>query len=212
MVSAALCDERGELGIHLKLSALMFVLILSFASVSSLSQQLLPDLLVTKIWIGDKNNTPIAPRAGEGLYVCATVKNAGSVVAEGFYVQPYFGGSPLAMGGPGKLEAGGAQDWASGPVAVGPGIYEVRWVLNPDRKISEANYGNNEISMIVVIEASSPSETVLQPVGGPVGLVFIVLIVLAIGLILRRYILVRRNSQPDEHEEPKARGKVILGS
>jgi hypothetical protein len=203
MVSAVLCEKRGELGTHLKLSALTFALILSATSVSSLSQQTLPDLLVTKIWIGDKNNTPIAPRAGEALYVCATVKNVGNAAAEGFYVQPYFGGSPLAAGGPGKLEGGGAQDWASGPVVVGPGIYEVRWVLNPDRKIAEANYGNNEISMIVVIEAGSPSEALLQPVGGLVGLAVIALIVLAVGLISRRYLLGRRKNQPDKQDTPK---------
>jgi hypothetical protein len=203
MAFAVLCEERGELGIHLRLLALTFTLILGSASVSSLSQQPLPDLLITKIWIGDKNNTPIPLRAGEALYVCATVKNAGSVIAEGFYVQPYFGGSPLAMGGPGKLEAGGAQDWGSGPVVVGPGIYEVRWVLNPDRKITETSYGNNEISMIVVIEAGSPSETLLQPVGGIVGLAFIVLIVAAISLISRRYLLRKRKSQSEKHEAPK---------
>ena len=174
---------------------LALVLALGAAWTPSLGQQALPDLVIAKIWIGDKNNTPINPKAGEPFYLCATVKNLGSAHAEGYYVQPYFGGSPLATGGPGKLETGGAQDWSSGPVTVGPGIYEVRWLLNPDRKVPEANYGNNEISMIIVIEAGSPLEALLQPIGGFVGLAVIVLIVLAIGFVSRQYVERRRRIQ-----------------
>jgi len=161
----------------------------------SFGQQALPDLVIAKIWTGDRNNTPINPKAGEPFYLCATIKNLGSAHAEGYYVQPYFGGSPLATGGPGRLEAGGAQDWSSGPVVVGPGIYEVRWLLNPDRKVPEANYGNNEISMIIVIEAGSPLEALLQPIGGFVGLAVIVLMILAIGMALRKYVERRRRIQ-----------------
>jgi len=178
-----------------KLWLLALVLALGTAWTPSLGQQALPDLVIAKIWIGDKNNTPINPKAGEPFYLCATVKNLGSAHAEGYYVQPYFGGSPLATGGPGKLETGGAQDWSSGPVTVGPGIYEVRWLLNPDRKVPEANYGNNEISMIIVIEAGSPLEALLQPIGGFVGLAVIVLIVLAIGFVSRQYVERRRRIQ-----------------
>jgi len=174
---------------------LALVLALGAAWTPSLGQQALPDLVIAKIWIGDKNNTPVNPKAGEPFYLCATVKNLGSAHAEGYYVQPYFGGSPLATGGPGKLETGGAQDWSSGPVTVGPGIYEVRWLLNPDRKVPEANYGNNEISMIIVIEAGSPLEALLQPIGGFVGLAVIVLIVLAIGFVSRQYVERRRRIQ-----------------
>jgi len=165
-------------------------------STPSFAQQALPDLVISKIWIGDRNNTPIIPKAGEAFYVCATVKNLGNAHAEGYYVQPYFGGSPLATGGPGKLEAGGAQDWSSGPVVAGHGIYEVRWVLNPDRKVPEANYGNNEISMIVVVEAGSPLEALLQPIGGFVGLAIIVVIVLATVMALRKYLERRKRTQP----------------
>ncbi len=174
---------------------LALVLALGAAWTPSLGQQALPDLVIAKIWIGDKNNTPVNPKAGEPFYLCATVKNLGSAHAEGYYVQPYFGGSPLATGGPGKLEIGGAEDWSSGPVTVGPGIYEVRWLLNPDRKVPEANYGNNEISMIIVIEAGSPLEALLQPIGGFVGLAVIVLIVLAIGFVSRQYVERRRRIQ-----------------
>jgi len=158
----------------------------------SFAQQPLPDLLISRIWIGDKNNTPIVPRAGQPFYVCATVKNLGNAHADGYYVQPYFGGSPLAPGGPGRLESGGAQDWASGPITVNPGIYEVRWVLNPDRKVTEANYGNNEISMIVAIEAVSPVETPFQPIGGTMGLTIIVAVVLVAGVALGIYLRRRR--------------------
>lgn len=178
-----------------RLWLLALVLALCAAWTPSLGQQALPDLVIAKIWIGDKNNTPINPKAGEPFYLCATVKNLGSAHAEGYYVQPYFGGSPLATGGPGKLETGGAQDWSSGPVTVGPGIYEVRWLLNPDRKVLEANYGNNEISMIIVIETGSPLEALLQPIGGFVGLAVIVLIVLAIGFVSRQYVERRRRTQ-----------------
>jgi len=179
-----------------KLWLLALILALGAAWTPSFGQQALPDLVIAKIWIGDRNNTPINPKAGEPFYLCATVKNLGSAHAEGYYVRPYFGGSPLAMGGPGKLEAGGAQDWSSGPVVVGPGIYEVRWLLNPDRKVPEGNYGNNEISMIIVIEAGSPLEALLQPIGGFVGLAVIALIVLAIGMALRQYVERRRRIQP----------------
>jgi len=178
-----------------RLWLLALVLALGAAWTPSLGQQALPDLVIAKIWIGDKNNTPVNPKAGEPFYLCATVKNLGSARAEGYYVQPYFGGSPLATGGPGKLEIGGAEDWSSGPVTVGPGIYEVRWLLNPDRKVPEANYGNNEISMIIVIEAGSPLEALLQPIGGFVGLAVIVLIVLAIGFVSRQYVERRRRIQ-----------------
>jgi len=181
---------------------LALVLALGILPTPSHGQQALPDLLILKIWIGDRNNTPMAPKAGEAFYICATVKNIGNAHAEGYYVQPYFGGNALAIGGPGKLEAGGAQDWSSGPVSVGPGIYEVRWVLNPDRKVPEANYGNNEISMIIVIEAGSPLEALLQPIGGFVGLMIIVLVILALGMTLRRYFERRKRIQPAA-EAPK---------
>jgi len=177
---------------HLRLWVLAFVLALGTLPMSSFAQQPLPDLLISRIWIGDKNNTPIVPRAGQPFFVCATVKNLGNAHADGFYVQPYFGGSPLAPGGPGRLEAGGAQDWASGPVTVNPGIYEVRWVLNPDRRVPEANYGNNEISMIVVIEAASPLETPLQPIGGPIGLTIVVAVILVAGVALGIYLKRRK--------------------
>jgi len=168
---------------------------LGIVSMSSVCQQALPDLAISKVWIGDKNNTPIAPKAGEPFYVCATVKNIGGALAEGYYVQPYFGGGPLAMGGPGRLDQAGSQDWSSGPVTVGVGIYEVRWVINPDRRIPEANYGNNEISVIVVVEAGSALETLLVPVGGPVGLAVIVLGILAVGMVLRKYVERGRRTQ-----------------
>lgn len=190
---------------RLEFWGLALVLILGIVSTSSFAQQALPDLVISKIWIGDRNNTPILPKAGEAFYVCATVKNLGNAHAEGYYVQPYFGGSPLATGGPGKLEVGGAQDWSSGPVVVGPGIYEVRWVLNPDRKVPEANYGNNEISMIIVVEAGSPLEALLQPIGGFVGLAIIILIVLATGMALRRYVERRKRPQPPSEESGKAK-------
>lgn len=189
---------------QLKLSAFVFVLILSAMSLPSLSQQPLPDLAVTKIWVGDKNNTPISPKAGEGFYVCATVKNLGSALAEGYFIQPYFGGSPLAAGGPGRLEAGGAQDWSSGPIVVGPGIYEIRWVLNPDHKIPESDYANNEISMIIVIEPHSSLDTMLQPVGGFVGLAILALVVLAAGMIARKLVQKRKENSPTETGRSKA--------
>lgn len=181
---------------HFRLWVFAFALMLGMFPMFSSAQQPLPDLVVSKMWIGDRNNTPIVPRAGEPFYLCATVKNLGNAHAEGYYVQPYFGGSPLAAGGPGRLEVNDAQDWASGPVTVGPGIYEVRWVLNPDRRIPEGNYGNNEISMIMAIEASSPIEALLQPVGGFIGLGTIVLIVLALGVILRKYLERRKRATP----------------
>ena len=190
-----------------ELCLLALVLALGSAWTPSFGQQALPDLVIAKIWIGDRNNTPINPKANEPFYVCATVKNLGSAHAEGYYVQPYFGGSPLATGGPGKLEAGGAQDWSSGPVSVGPGIYEVRWLLNPDRRVPEANYGNNEISMIIVIEAGSPFEVLLQPIGGFVGLAAIVLTILAVGLALRKYVERRKRIQAASEEVPKTRGR-----
>jgi hypothetical protein len=164
----------------------------------------LPDLALTKIWVGDKNNTPISPRAGEGFYVCATVKNFGSALAEGYFVQPYFGGTPLAAGGPGRLEAGGAQDWASGPIVVGPGIYEIRWILNPDHKIPESNYANNEISMIIVIEPGSSLDTVLQPVGGFVGLAILALVILAGGMIARKIIQKKKENALADTSKSKA--------
>jgi len=185
---------------RLRFWSLALVITLVMMSSRSFAQQALPDLVVTKIWIGDRNNTPIVPKAGEGFYVCATVKNLGNAQAEGYYVQPYFGGGALATGGPGKLEAGGAQDWSSGPVVVGPGIYEVRWVLNPDRKVPEANYGNNEISMIIVVEAGSPFEAVLQPIGGFVGFAIIILIVLAAGMALRKYVERGKRTKPPGEE------------
>ena len=101
----------------------------------------------------------------------------------------------MAMGGPGRLDQAGSQDWSSGPVTVGAGIYEVRWVINPDRRIPEANYGNNEISVIVVVEAGSALETLLVPVGGPVGLAVIVLGILAVGMVLRKYVERGRRTQ-----------------
>lgn len=178
------------------LSAITFVLILSMMLPCSISQQSLPDLAMAKVWVGDKNNTPLSPRSGEPFYVCATVKNLGNALAEGYYVQPYFGGSPLAAGGPGKLEAGSSQDWSSGPISVGPGIYEIRWVLNPDRKVVEGNYGNNEISMIVVIEAGSSIDAILQPVGGPIGLGVVVLIIMAVVMILQKHFQKRKSTSP----------------
>jgi len=190
---------------RLEFWSLALVLTLVMVSTPSFAQQALPDLVITKIWIGDRNNTPIVPKAGEGFYLCATVKNLGNAQVEGYYVQPYFGGSTLATGGPGKLEAGGAQDWSSGPVVVGPGIYEVRWVLNPDRKVPEANYGNNEISMIIVVEAGSPLEAALQPVGGLVGLAIIILIVLATGMALRKYVERGKRTQPSGEESGTVR-------
>ncbi len=185
---------------RLEFWSLALILIFGMVSTPSFAQQALPDLVITKIWIGDRNNTPIVPKTGEGFYLCATAKNLGNAHAEAYYVQPYFAGSPLATGGPGKLEAGGAQDWSSGPVVVGPGIYEVRWLLNPDRKVPEANYGNNEISMITVVEAGSPLEAVLQPIGGFVGLAIIILIVLATGMTLRKYVERRKRTQPPAEE------------
>jgi hypothetical protein len=189
---------------HLGLSTFAFVLILGTMSHPSLSQSLLPDLAFTKIWIGDKNNTPISPKAGEGFYVCATVKNLGSALAEGYFVQPYFGGSALAAGGPGRLEGGGAQDWASGPIVVAPGIYEVRWVLNPDHKIPESDYANNEISMIITIEPHSSLDTMLQPVGGFVGIGILTLVVLAAAMIARKFVQKRKENAPAETNKPKA--------
>lgn len=174
--------------------ATVFVLILSMMSTSSVSQQSLPDLAIVKVWVGDKNNTPLSPRSGEPFYVCATVKNLGNALGEGYYVQPYFGGSPLAAGGPGKLEAGSSQDWSSGPISVGQGIYEIRWVLNPDRKVVEGNYGNNEISMIVVIEAGSSIDAILQPLGGPVGLGVVVLIIMAVVMVVQKYLQKRKSA------------------
>jgi len=171
---------------------MVFVGALSILPMSSFAQQPLPDLLISRIWIGDKNNTPIVPRAGQPFYICVTVKNLGNAHAEGFYVQPYFGGSPLAPGGPGKLDVGGAQDWASGPVTVNPGIYEARWVLNPDRKVPEASYGNNEISMIVAIETVSALETPFQPIGGTIGLTIIVAVILMAGVALGIYLKRRK--------------------
>jgi len=177
-----------------RLSATTFVLILSLISTSSFSQQSLPDLAITKVWVGDKNNTPISPKGGEAFYVCAAVKNLGNALAEGYYVQPYFGGSPLAAGGPGKLEVGSSQDWSSGPISVGPGIYEIRWVLNPDRKVVEGNYGNNEISMIIVIETGSSIDAILQPLGGPIGLGVVVLIVMAALMVLQKHLQKRKTT------------------
>jgi len=197
---------------HLKLWGLVFVLALGTLPMSSFAQQNLPDLVVSRIWIGDKSK-PIVPRAGEPFYLCATVKNIGNAQAEGYYVQPYFGGGPLAPGGPGKIEAGGAQDWSCGPVTVGPGIYEVRWVVNPDRRVGEASYGNNEILMIVVIEASSPVEALLQPLGGFIGLVAIVsvvLIVLVVSIILRRYVKKRKRAIPSSPETTGRRSRIGL--
>lgn len=194
----SLIREEGEtLRNRLELSTLTFILILGMISLPSVSQQPLPDLVISKIWVGDKNNTPISPRAGEAFYVCATVKNLGNAFAEGYYVQPYFAGSPLAAGGPGRLEPGGAQDWSSGPIVIGPGIYEIRWALNPDRKIAEANYGNNEISMIIVVESSSSFETVLQPVGGIVGLAVLMLGVLAAGMVTRKLVQKKRGTHSE---------------
>jgi len=180
------------LSTHLRTWLLIFVGALSMLPMSSFAQSSMPDLVASRIWIGDKSNTPIVARAGQPFYVCVTVKNIGNAYADGFYVQPYFGGSPLAAGGPGRLDAGGAQDWASGPVTVGPGNYEVRWVLNPDRKVSEANYGNNEIAMIVAIEAASPVETPSQPIVGPIGLTITVAVILVAGVALGIYLRRRR--------------------
>jgi len=188
---------------YLRLPVLAFVFVLGATSLASFSQPPLPDLAISKIWVGDRNNTPISPKSGEAFYVCATVKNIGISLAEGYYVQPYFGGSPLAAGGPGRLEAGGAQDWASGPIIVGPGIYEIRWVVNPDHKVAEVNYGNNEILMIIVIESSSPLETMLRPVGGVVGLMVLVLVVLAIGMVARKLVQKKRKIWPTVPGESK---------
>ncbi len=176
-------------------------------STCSVSQQFLPDLAIAKVWIGDRNNTPIYPKSGEPFYVCATVKNIGNALAEGYYVQPYFGGSPLAAGGPGKLDAGSSQDWSSGPISVAPGIYEIRWVLNPDRKVVEANYGNNEISMIVVIEAGSSFEAILQPLGGPIGLGVVVLIIMAVVMVVQKHLQKRKSTSPAKKDKEEQTAK-----
>jgi len=106
-----------------------------------------PDLAIKDAWVGDSQGVPIAKiKPGSEFYLWATVDNIGQASAEDYYVAVYFNNS-WDMGGPGNLELGGETYWYSGPFEAETGAYEVRWVVNENRSVTEMSYDNNGKTM-----------------------------------------------------------------
>jgi len=110
-----------------------------------------PDLAIKDAWVGDSQGVPIAKiKPGSEFYLWATVDNIGQTTAEDYYVTVYFNNS-RDIGGPGNLEVDGETYWYLGPFKAETGSYEVRWVVNENRSVTETSYGNNEKTMTMQV-------------------------------------------------------------
>jgi len=110
-----------------------------------------PDLAMKDVWVGDSQGVPIAKiKPGSEFYLWGAVDNVGQATAEDYYVTVYFNNS-RDVGGPGNLEVGGETYWYSGPLTAETGAYEVRWVVNENRSVTEMSYDNNGKTMTLQV-------------------------------------------------------------
>jgi len=113
----------------------------------------LPDLVVSNVWIGDHHGRVITPAPRVDLYLWVAVSNVAMVPVSGYDEVVILDGTTLGRIPPaGKAIAWSAwyahtTFWNWGPVRVSAGNHTLVWQVNPNRSINEADYTNNEMTM-----------------------------------------------------------------
>jgi hypothetical protein len=151
---------RRNLFVWAFLVALMICLPTIVSPVAQVHAASLPDLTVDSVWL-EENSTQGQPvtsvAVGDQFLIVASIKNIGDATASGYYLDVYYD-SNYGHGGPDTIAPGETQVWYVGPLTAQAGAHTTRWIVNPDRQITESNY-DNEKDLSFTIESQKITAT-----------------------------------------------------
>jgi len=141
--------------------SLLFLLLISFASMTFTAHAASSDLTVESIWLEDASQigqpvSQVSP--GQSFNIIATIKNIGQDAASGYYLDVYYD-SDYGRGGPDNIAPGEVQTWYVGPLTAQAGTHTTKWVVDPDNQIVELDESNNQKEYTFTIGAQTTTTT-----------------------------------------------------
>jgi len=142
--------------------SLLFLLVISLASMTFPAHAVSSDLTIDSIWLEDASQIgqPVSQLSpGQSFNIVATIKNIGQDTASNYYLDVYCD-SDYGRGGPDNIAPGEVQTWYVGPLTAQAGTHTTKWVVDPDNQIAELDETNNQKELVFTVGSQTTTTTV----------------------------------------------------